>query len=150
MCDKAIDINVLLCLILFPINIRLKINDKIVSEDPFQLKYCHDSYKTQELCNKVVDNFLPALKFVPGWFATSKMIIKKLVTALFADDNILYFNEDSGDAIFSCDEMHILSVDLNNINLEDTNYDEDDLETIIRIRLFAWHIKFEKRKALEK
>ena len=27
----------------------------------------------------------------------------------------------------------ILSVDLNNINLDDTNYDEDDSETIIHI-----------------
>ena len=73
-------------LILFPINIRLKICvikslinvldsvpdqyktqemcDKIVSEDPFKLKYCHNRYKTQEMCNKAVDDFLPALKFV--------------------------------------------------------------------------------------
>ena len=39
--------------------------DKIVSDDPFKLKYCHDKYKTQEMCNKAVDDFLPALKFVP-------------------------------------------------------------------------------------
>ena len=45
--------------------------------------------------------------------------------------------------------MDILSIDLNNINLDDTNYDEDDPETIIYIRLLAWHIKFEKRKALK-
>ena len=51
--------------------------------------------------------------------------------------------------VFSCNEMDILSIDLNNINLDDTNYDEDDPETIIYIRLLAWHIKFEKRKALK-
>ena len=33
--------------------------------------------------------------------------------------------------------MDILSIDLNNINLDDTNYDEDDPETIIYIRLLA-------------
>ena len=50
--------------------------------DPFKLKYCHDRYKTQEMCNKAVDDFLPALKFVRDWFVTSKMI-KRLLTALF-------------------------------------------------------------------
>ena len=37
------------------------------------------------------------------------------------------------------------SVNLNNINL-DNNFDEDDPDTI---RLWAWHIKFEKCKALK-
>ena len=46
--------------------------------------------------------------------------------------------------------MGILSAGLNNINFDDTNYDEDDLENFIYIRLLAWHIKFEKRKALKK
>ena len=45
--------------------------------------------------------------------------------------------------------MGILSVNLNNINL-DNNFDEDDPDTIILIKLLAWHIKFEKRKALKK
>ena len=45
--------------------------------------------------------------------------------------------------------MGIVNIDLNNINL-DNNFDEDDPETIILIRLLAWHIKFEKRKALKK
>ena len=62
---------------------------------------------------------------------------KKLLTALYADDNILYFNEDSDDVIFSCNEMGILSIDLNDINLDDTYYSEDDRETIIHIRILA-------------
>ena len=62
---------------------------------------------------------------------------KKLLTALYADDNILYFNEDSDDVIFSCNEMGILSIDLNGINLDDTYYSEDDRETIIHIRILA-------------
>ena len=43
-------------------------------------------------------------------------------------------------------EMGILSINLNNINLDNTNYEEDDPDTIILIRLLAWHIKFEKCK----
>ena len=76
-------------------------------------------------------------------------MIKKL-TALYVNDYTIYFYEDSSDAICSCNEVGILSADLNNINLDDTNYDKDDPETIIHIRLLDWHFKFEKRKDLKK
>ena len=46
--------------------------------------------------------------------------------------------------------MGILSIDLKNIDLDDTNYDKRDPKTIIQIRLLAWHIKFQKRKTLKK
>ena len=48
-------------------------------------------YETQEMCTKAVDDFLSALKFVPNWFFTNK-VIKKLLTALYADDNIVFFD----------------------------------------------------------
>ena len=38
--------------------------------------------------------------------------------------------------------MGILNIDLNKINLYDTNFDEDAPYTFILIRLLAWHIKF--------
>ena len=76
-------------------------------------------------------------------------MIRELFTALYADENILCFNEDSGNVVFSCNEMVILNIDLNNIN-RDNNFDEDDLDTIILIKLLTWHIKFGKRKALKK
>ena len=101
------------------------------------------------MCDEAVDDSLAALKVVPDWFATSKMI-KKHYTALYPDDNIFYFKEDSGNVIFSCNKMVILNIDLNDINLDDTNYNEDDGVTIIHIRLLAWYIKFEKRKTLRK
>ena len=68
---------------------------------------------------------------------------------MYADNNILYFNEDSGNVIFSCNEMGILNIDLNNISL-DNKFDENDPDTIIPIRVLTWHTKFEKRKALKK
>ena len=43
--------------------------------------------------------------------------------------------------------MGLLNIDLNNINL-DNNFEADDPDAIIRI--LAWHVRFEKRKALEK
>ena len=39
--------------------------DKIVLEDAFMLKYFLHRYKTQEICGKAADGFLPTLKFVP-------------------------------------------------------------------------------------
>ena len=96
--------------------------------------------------DEAVDDCLAALKLVHNCFVTIEMI-KKLFTSLYADENILYFNEGSGDVIFNCNGMGILNIDLNNINLGN-NFDADDADTIILIRLLAWHIKFEKRKEL--
>ena len=63
-------------------------------------------------------------------------MIKNLFTALYADENILYFSEDSGDALFNYNEMDIVNIDLNNINLDD-DFDDEDSNTIILIRLLA-------------
>ena len=71
---------------------------------------------------------------------------RKRYTALYANEIILYFNEDPGDAVSSCNEMEIFSIFLNNNNV-DNNFDEYDPDTIILIRLLAWHSKFKKRKA---
>ena len=76
--------------------------DKAVSEDSFIIKYSRNRYKTREMCNTAVDDFLVALKFVSDWFVTSKMI-KNLRGALFQDDNILFFDENSGNVTFSSD-----------------------------------------------
>ena len=77
-------------------------------------------------------------------------MIKKLYTALYVDKNMLCFHEDSGDAGFFCNGMGILRINLNNINL-DKNFDENDSDTIILMRLLGfWQIKFEKGKALKR
>ena len=76
-------------------------------------------------------------------------MIKKLFAALYANENILYFNEDSGDAVFNYNEMGIANSDLNNISLDD-NFDEEDPDTVILVRLLVWHTRFENRKALKK
>ena len=56
---------------------------------------------------------------------------------IYADENILYFHKDSGNVIFFCNEIGILSIDPSNTNL-DNNFGEDDPDTIILIRLLAW------------
>ena len=47
----------------------------------------------KRLIIKLFSDFIPALKFVLDWSVTSK-IIKKLYTVLYADDDILFFDED--------------------------------------------------------
>ena len=64
------------------------------------LKFCLDSYSTQEMLSKAVDAF----KFVPDWFVT-KTMIKKLDVAVLANDGIIFFDEDSGNVTFSSYEM---------------------------------------------
>ena len=61
-------------------------------------------------------------------------MIKNIFAVLYANENIIYFNEDSGNVVFSCNEISFPNIDLNDINLDDTNYDEDDPYTIILIR----------------
>ena len=115
--------------------------DRVVSEDLFLQVYCPDKYKTQRLCDEAVDDSLAALKLMPDGFVTSKTI-KGLYNALYADENILYFNQDSGNLVFSCNEMDVFNIDLNNINL-DNNFDKDDPDTIVLIKLLVSHIKFD-------
>ena len=51
---------------------------------------------------------------------------------------MFYFNEGSGNFVCFCNEIGILNIYIININL-DNNFDEDDSDTIILVRLFAWH-----------
>ena len=69
--------------------------DKIISDDPFSLRYVPDQYKTQQMCDEAVDDFLPILNFVLNLFVGSR-VIKKVFTALYADENILYVDEGFG------------------------------------------------------
>ena len=46
--------------------------------------------------------------------------------------------------------MGIISIDLNDINLHDVNFDEDDPETIIHIRLMNWHNKHDTQSSKNK
>ena len=92
--------------------------DKVVSKDPFMLKYYLNRYKTQEMC-KVVSDFLPALKFVPDCFFP---MIKTLGDDLHSNYNIIFVTASSNYVTIFIVEMSILSVDLNNINLDDVSY----------------------------
>ena len=92
-----------------------------------------------------VNDCLAALRFFMDWFITSKMI-KNLYTALHADDGWLFFDKDLGDGTFRCDEMGILSVNVDLVN----NFDEHDHDTIILIKLLLDIENFKKVRPWKK
>ena len=111
--------------------------DRIVFEDLFLIVYWSDQYNFQIMCSIVAGYSVAVLKLIPSWFGTSKMI-KKVFTAFYMDKSVLYFNEDSSNVAFFVIKWVFLKEILN------------DPDTIVHIRLFSWHNKFEKRKALKK
>ena len=40
--------------------------DRVVSENYFLIVLCPDKYITQRMCDEAVDDFLAALKLIPG------------------------------------------------------------------------------------
>ena len=76
-----------------------QICDIVVSLYPFKIVYCPDKYKTQRMWDEAVDHSLAALKPILDWFVTRKRI-KKLYSALYTCDGLIFFDEDSGDATF--------------------------------------------------
>ena len=100
------------------------------------------------ICDKAFDDSLAELKLIPDWPVTSKVIIRTLYY-LVRTWWFNLFDEYSADVTFCCNEMGILNVNLDNINLDD-NFDEDDPDTIVVIRLLAWHSKFERHKTVNK
>ena len=77
-------------------------------------------------------------------------MIKKFHNTLFADDDIPFFDKGLRNVTFSSDEMCTLSVDLNNINLHDVNFDKGETETIIHVRHMAWRNRIKQRKIFKK
>ena len=78
-------------------------------------------------------------------------MLEKLVNALHANNDILFYNEDFNKVTFITCQRHILAAALDKIKLDnDNNFYEDNPDTIIHVRLLPWHSNFKKRKALKK
>ena len=126
-----------------------KLCDKIASEDLVMLKYCPDKRKTQEMCDKVVDSYLLALKFVTDWFVASTMI-GKLDSAVLSDIHIVFGDLDSDIVRFFSSDIALNSITVENINLDDSNLDYIDPETISYVRRMDWYNGFKQRKTYKK
>ena len=126
-----------------------ELRDKVVREDPFILKYCHNKYKAQEMCDRVVDPSLLALKFVPDWFVTNKMI-KKLDSTVFSDNYLVFGDSDSGFFTFFNKDISFNIKSFDNINLYDSYFSYCDRKTINHARLMTWYNKYKQCKASKK
>ena len=115
-----------------------------------KIPYCPDKYKIQRMFDEPVDDCIATLKFIPDWFVTRKML-EKVDNVLNTNEDIFFYNEDFGKIIFVANQRLILAVDPDKIILDnDNNFDEDDADTIIHVRLLAWRSKFKKRKVFKK
>ena len=64
-----------------------EICNKVVEVDPWQLKDVPNHFKTQEMCNKAMRYYPFSLQFVPDWFVTQQQI------DVWYDDNYVYDDE---------------------------------------------------------
>ena len=129
-CDEAVDTCPFVFASVPDRYITQELWDKVVSEDPFMLKYWHDKYKTQKC----------VIKLLILIFVTSNMT-EKLDSAIFSDDYIVF-----GDLV----TFFLNDISLNNINLDEDNFGYCDPESIDHFRLMDWYNKFKQRKALKK
>ena len=137
MCDKAVNTCPFLSDCVPDLCINQEVCDKVVSKDPFILKYCPDKFKTKEVCDKAIDSHLLTLKLLTDWFVTNKMI-DKLDSATFSDDYIVFGDLDSDFATAFSKDINLHSITIDNINLDDYNFDYCDPETISHVRLMGW------------
>ena len=77
-------------------------------------------------------------------------MIRNLHEALFANDDILSSDEDSGNVTFSSDEIGILSVDLNNAKLDDANLMKMILRLLFMLAFWYDKINLKNAKHLKK
>ena len=110
------------------------------------LKYCLDRYKTQEICDKVVDICLPTLNFLPDCFVTNEML-EKLDNIAFSIDDIDLNDADCDNVTLFSNDIGLVTIDLNNINIDDDNFEEEDPETIVLIRVIVWYNRYKQRIA---
>ena len=101
------------------------------------------------MCNKAVESYLLALKFVPDWFIASKMI-EKLDNAVFFNDGITFGDIDSDIVTYFNNKIGLNSINLNHFNLDDDNFDDCDPKTINHIKLIAGYSRYMQHKACKK
>ena len=66
--------------------------------------------------------------------------------AIFSNDNIIFFKDDSNYVTFTSDDKGLNIIYLNSISIDDHNRDNDDPETIIRVRLMPWCNRYKQCK----
>ena len=89
------------------------------------------------MCDKTVDACLRALKLVPDWFVSNKML-EKLDDVVFSNDDIVFVNENSDNVKFLVMiwPLTLYTLIILLLMMID-NFDDDVPETIICVRLLV-------------
>ena len=88
----------------------------------------------KKICDKTVESHLVALNFVLDWFVTSK-IIENLGNPVFFNDHIFLGKLASDIVTFFSNDIGVSSINLNNINHDDDNFDDCHPEAINHVSL---------------
>ena len=86
------------------------------------------------MCRKAIKTCLPLLKCVSDWFVISKMLKYLDNFLIFKFFNLQFFNDDlvHDNVTFFSDDMGLVNVELNNVNLDDDNFDQGVPEILER------------------
>ena len=95
------------------------------------------------MCDKAVDSYLLALKFVPNWSVTNKMI-DKLDNAIFFIDDIVFGDIDFDIVTSFRSDKGLNSISHNNINLDHDNFDDYDPENINHVTPMVWYNRYKQ------
>ena len=78
------------------------------------------------------------------------MLLIALSRIKYLNDDIVFVNADSDNVTFFSDDVGLVNEDLNKFSLDGVNFGDDDLETIICVRLMAWFNRYKQRKNVKK
>ena len=81
-----------------------------------------------------------ALKVVPDWFVTNKKV--DILNKVVFSNNDIDFNYIDPDIItLFCDDIGINTININIINLDGN---DDNIETMINVKLVTWRSKYKQ------
>ena len=97
------------------------------------------------MCCKAVNVFLSTVRFVADWFVRNKMLAKLenkviLNNDIFFDNVITFLKVDLGFNI----------IGLNNINIDNDDFDEDNTGSMIYFRVMGLRNRYKQYKACKK
>ena len=114
---------------------------KLFEKKKIMLKYCPDKYKTQKRCDEAINSHLLILKLVPDWFIINNMI-EKLDNSVFSNYDVIFGVLDYDLVTFFSNDIGLNSINLNNVDLADDNFEDCDPETINNVGLMAWYNRY--------
>ena len=101
------------------------------------------------MCDKAVGTSPPALKVVPDWFVTNRMV-EIPDNVVISENSVVFVNEDSHNVTRFSDNVGLNTIYVNNINLDNENFVDDDPGAIIHVKFIVWCDRYKQCKIFKK